>query len=479
MIQRLTKIVATIGPSVESDEMIERLLRADVDAFRLNFKHNTVDWHKNIIKKIRQISERIKSPVAIIIDLQGPNLRMKLNRETIKLKKNDKLRMYEEGKSEQSEPGFSISPDVVEYLSDGDEFSAADGQFLFKVEKINGKKYARTKSQGELLNNKSVNIPGGEFDLPILVKRDFEGLQLAAEMNLDFIALSFVRTKQDLKTVRQQMKKYRVKSGLISKIETKKALDNLDDIVWESDGVMVARGDLALELGVERVPYYQRQIIRKAVEASRPVIVATQMLQSMIDNPYPTRAEVSDLANAAYDLTDAVMLSGESATGSYPLQTIKVMKKTVEYNERQFSFDTHRRYNFVVTSEEAMVCEMAYGIYRRFLREQPEKLAGFVVFTQEGKTARFLSRFRPQVPIYAFVPDMRVRGSLFINFGVISFLRGEIKVGNEIGAKDVLNAIDFLKKRQRVDLGHKLIVLHGDVWAKEEGTTTVKVVKVR
>jgi pyruvate kinase len=469
---KLTKIVATIGPSCDSPETIEKLIKSGVNIFRFNFKHNILQWHSERIVRINKISEKLGIPVGTLIDLQGPEIRINMPSDQVKVGVGDLLSFGEGG-------DLSIShPQIIRHLSVGQKILADSGSFTFSFEKKEDKAYLRSHSSGILKNRKALNIPGADFPFPVMVDRDFEGLKVASRNEVDFVALSFVRSAEDIRVVRREMKKYGVSARLIAKIETEKSLKNLDEIIDVSDGIMVARGDLGVELPLEEVPYYQKIIIKKSIKMGIPVITATQMLESMIEKPYPTRAEVSDIANATYDLTDAVMLSGETATGGYPVQAVEVMSKTLAFNEQKNMVDSRKRFDFQVEDQNATLCDAAYGLYLAY-RSRKENIAGFLAFTHTGKTVRLLSRYRPHIPIFAFDPTDTISDSLTIQYGVIPFSFKTSLKKAEVEKEDILRAITLLKKSRLTKKGDILIVLHGEYWAAEGQTSTVKIVNVR
>ncbi|MEO6508383.1 MAG: pyruvate kinase [Patescibacteria group bacterium] len=472
---KLTKIVATIGPSSDTEEMIEKLIHAGVNVFRFNFKHNTVESHKEGMKRVQMVSERMNVSVGILLDLQGPEIRINMPYEQIEITKGQEL-LFDEESLEKKEIGFSIShSEILKYINDGQRLVADDGAFTFKVHKREGKLYIESENTGVLKKQKSLNIPGADFPFPVLMERDKIGLDLITENCASYVALSFVRSAEDLKVIREEMKKRKCKAKLIAKIETQRALDDLDAIIEETDGVMVARGDLGVELPIEQVPYYQKLLIKKCIEKGKSVITATQMLQSMVVNPYPTRAEVSDVANACYDLTDAVMLSAESASGLYPLQSVEMMSKTILFNETKLAFDVRTKYELKTQRVNNVIADAAYNIYLQ-LMEHNENLAGFVVFTHSGKTAELVSKYRPQIPIFTFAPSQEICNHLSLLFGIFSYIRTE-NPRNEISKDDILQGISFLENYHSIKKGDRLIILHGDHWA-EGVTSTVKVVTV-
>jgi len=463
---KLTKIVATIGPSSESEVMIEKLILAGVDVFRFNFKHNEISWHSRMIERVNNVAKKLGKPTATLIDLQGPEVRLYLkNKDKIALKKDQLLKIGEE-------IYFSHSQ-IVEKLKEKQKILVDDGHFVFEIVEKEGDFYLKSEQNGLLKNRKTANFPHLDLDFPSLIERDFEGLKLAALHKIDFIALSFVRSEKDIFDLKKEMKKYKVNSKIIAKIETKKAIDNLDEILKEVDGVMVARGDMAVEISWEVVPYYQKMIIKKAREMGKFVITATQMLESMIENPTPTRAEISDIANACFDGTDAVMLSAESASGKYPVEAVSMMKKTLEFNEKFFSEENSKMADTSKFNWTQIVCQAAFKMYQ-YLKKEKENFGGFLVLTETGNTAITLSRFHPDVAVFAVTPYPQVAKFLSICFGVFSFVF-PLEKKRKINQEEVDKIIMTTKKI--FDIKGTLIVVHGDWWGKIGGTSTVRMVK--
>lgn len=474
---RNTKIVATIGPASESEEMIRKLIQVGVNVFRFNFKHNTIDWHSQIIQRVNAVADQLHASIGTLIDLQGPEIRITMPKETLTLHKDDRVVFGPEAFELKS--GLSIShPDIITHLKDGQKIVVDNGAFHFILRKgTDGKSYLESRSEGILKNKKSLNIPGADFPLPVLVDRDFEGLKLALRHKIDFVALSFVRTAEDIRVVRREMKKFDIEAKVFAKIETEKALKNLDAIIDESDGIMVARGDLGVEMPIEQVPYYQKIIIKQSILKGVPVITATQMLESMIEHPYPTRAEISDVANATYDLTDAVMLSAESASGAYPVESVSTMNSTVTFNEKKNMVDSRLRFNFPLDDQEAMLCHATYGLYYEYLKKG-KKIDGFLVFSETGRTINLLSRYRPLSPIYACTTNQKVGHSLILNYGVISFTQKEVEKNSLVKKEQIVDAINYLVKEEFLKKGDTIIVLSGDKWSYEGGTSTIKLITV-
>lgn len=473
---KLTKIVATIGPSSNSDEMIKQLISSGVDVFRFNLKHNSIDWHAKYIGKVNQIAKQSGRTVGILIDLQGPELRIKMPCSEIEVNEGEKILVSKNG-GNQKEKSLSISyPEVTGSLKQGQKVFADDGRLEFRVVIEGDKYYFQSLGEGVLENRKSLNIPNVDLSLPALVENDIEGLKLLTNHEIDFAALSYVRSVKDILILKQAMRSLKVKAKIISKIETPNALDKLDAIIEESDGIMVARGDLGVELAIEQVPFFQKKIIKSCIEKGKPVITATEMLHTMINSPKPTRAEVSDVANAIYDYSDALMLSGETASGNYPLQAVSIMRKTIEFTERQQSMDTRDIFDLSTNEQEGLIANAAYDLFLK-IKKMRQRLRGFIVFTQTGKTARFLSRFRPTLPIYAFCPTKEVARELSLRFGVQPLLENyENRKGTKFSSSNLRDGIRYLLKSGQVRRGDRLILLRAVKWSDEDNTSTLQLV---
>ena len=476
--KKLTKIVATIGPVSDSPELIQKLIEEGVNVFRFNFKHSSIEWHAERIDRVKKVAKKMGIHIGTLLDLQGPEIRINMPSDSIEVAIGELVTLGESVFADKTKKGFSCShPSLFSYLKVGQHLLADDGAFTFTVVDVGTEAILKCTRAGLLKNRKSLRIPGANFPFPVLVDRDFEGLKMAQRAEIDYIALSYARTAEDVETLRKEMKKYKVHAQIISKIEAKSAIDNLDEIIEASDGVMVARGDLGIELPIEEVPYWQKIIIKKSIEKGIPVITATQMLQTMIDNPFPTRAEVSDVANATYDLTDAVMLSGESASGKYPVETVNMMNKVVIANELRFNEDTRWTFEFSDKDNDSLLCEAAYNLYNT-LEAREEDIAGFVVFTTTGRTVRLLSRYRANVPIFALVPNAKEADMLTVNYAVEPITDHDF-TQKEVTTKEGLEKVsEFLEQKRYVKKGQWLIILHGDYWFDKGKTSTLKLVQI-
>ncbi|GIW63220.1 MAG: pyruvate kinase [Patescibacteria group bacterium] len=480
---KLTKIVATVGPATESSEKILELIKAGVDVFRLNFKHNSPDWHSQMINKIRKVQKQINQEVGVLLDLQGEEIRMNLLADFYEIKQGDILEFVDDPRTVEGKEGkffYFSHPEVKDFVHKGDLVIIDDGRFKFNVDFKSGSLVLVSCSDGVLSDRKTVSLPDSDFSFGRILERDLEGITIAVNQKVDFLAVSFVKTAEDIKRIMSEISAIGSSNGFclpIAKLETKQAIKNLPSILDCSFGVMVARGDLAVETSLEEMPYLQKKIIRSAILETKPVITATQMLESMTANSFPTRAEISDVANAVYDYTDAVMLSNETAIGKYPVETVEIMSRILKYNEKKNKGDIRKVYDFQLSDQEEIVVNSAYDMYLS-LREKKFNVKGFLVFTHTGRTARLLSRYRSNIPIFAFSPFLSVVRGLILSYGVFPFEYHPLAEKRPISVNDINKAVDILKSYQLVSKGDKLICLHGDVLAVQGGTNTVRLVSV-
>jgi pyruvate kinase len=405
---RRAKIVGTLGPACSTPEVFRKLVRAGLDVARLNFSHGTHAQKGELIKMVRQVSVEEGKPICILADLQGPKIR------TSKLKDHKPVQLIagehltitpKEVPGTASLVGTTFKT-LAENLEPGSRILLSDGLIELHVNRIDGKDVVcEIINGGTLGENKGINLPGIPVKVPSLTEKDEEDLIFAIGAGVDVVAVSFVRTADDVRHVRRRLDALKSDAWIIAKLEKPQAVEHLDSILEVADGIMVARGDLGVEVPPEKVPAIQKHIIRRAAEYRKPVITATQMLESMIENPRPTRAEASDVANAIYDGTDAVMLSGETAAGKYPVETVAMMAKIVAETEHQIRLDPPVRRHPPQASRLSVaetICEcMAHSA-------QDLELAAIAIFTETGSTARLLSKYRPEPPIFALSPYERV-----------------------------------------------------------------------
>ncbi len=416
MKERKTKIVCTIGPASSKPEVIERLLDAGMDVARLNFSHGTWEEHRDVVRSVKELSAKKDRPVAILQDLQGAKVRLGLFRGgSAAIRSGDQFTLTTR-EVEGTEEIASITYDrLATEVKPGDQILIDDGLIHLEVVRTDGVHIVCRVAQGGVLtNNKGLNLPGVAISVPAVTDKDMTDLEFAIEHEVDYVALSFVRTSRDISRVKEHLRRRKVEIPIIAKLERPKALRNLDGILEVADGVMIARGDLGVEMPLEEIPLLQKEIIRKANQRGVIVITATQMLDSMIEHPRPTRAEVSDVANAILDGTDAVMLSGETASGSYPVEAVRVMAQVATGTERSLPprapspHDPGKPLAFPDAISEA-ACRAAVETNARAI----------VAFTKTGSTARLISRLRPATPVIAFGPDRRVQQRLCPYWGVI------------------------------------------------------------
>ncbi|MGB9681477.1 MAG: pyruvate kinase [bacterium] len=417
---RRTKIIATIGPASDSPEVIRYFIQMGVEVFRLNFSHGNHDYHAKVFQLIRETSESLKKPVAILQDLQGPKLRIGvLAQDKIVLTQGEEVVLRFGDKTDDPTVIPIRERELLSSLRPQASVMLADGLIELKVAEIRDDGViCKVVNGGELESKKGVNIPNITINVPSVTSKDLDDLQFGLKLGVDFIAVSFVRKAADVLQVKNILEAARVNIPVIAKIEKHEAVENLDDIVLASDGVMVARGDLGVEIPLEEVPIIQKEIIEKCNRLGKPVITATQMLDSMLRNPRPTRAEVTDVANAIFDGTDAIMLSGETAIGKYPKESVLTMAKIAEYTESQLKYGEilRRRAEFSTNSPTDAIgyatCEIAQRLGAKAI----------ITSTQSGYTARMVAKYRPPQPIIAVTPDANIQRRLLLLWGISPLL---------------------------------------------------------
>lgn len=450
---RSAKIVCTLGPASNSSEMIVRLLEAGMDVVRLNFSHGTHEEHAQTIAKVRKASGDLARPVAILADLQGPKIRTGtlVGRQSIRLQSDQKFTIttrHIEGTT------FGVSTTYKSLPRDvrpGDRILLGDGLIELRVVSTTSNSVECTVvNGGELGEHKGINLPGVKLRTPAMTPKDHEDMKFALENGVNYVAVSFVRRPEDVLLARKAMVKLKRTVPIIAKLEKPEAIENLDGILAVADGVMVARGDLGVEMSLEKVPVVQKQIIAKACEARLPVITATQMLESMTTNPRPTRAEASDVANAIFDGTDAVMLSAETASGTYPLEAVQMMDRIIreaEANNHKVLRPQQSQYSIPETSAELM-CHAS----------QELQMKAIAVFTRAGSIARLTSKHRPSIPIVAFSPIQETRRMATLYWGVIPRTIG------------IVNNVEELVRVAEKRLVEEKIARQGDVVGIVAGT---------
>jgi len=409
---RRTKIICTIGPASESAEMIEMAEKAGMNIARLNFSHGDHTDHLNRIKRIQELNSKIDVPIGILLDTQGPEIRLGVFKEKAMLRGGSEVTLTTRDVT-CNEKIISISyKKLAKSVKQGSLVYVADGTIELKVKKVSGTEIlCEVVIGGEVNTRKNVNLPGAKIDLPAISKKDIGDITFGAKHKIDFVAQSFVRTPKDILGMKKFLKKINSDASVIAKIESSQSLHNIDEIIKVSDGVMVARGDLGVQIPIEKVANAQKLIIAKCNEAGKPVIVATQMLESMTKNPRPTRAEVTDVANAIMDGSDAIMLSGETAVGDYPIRSIEMMDMIARETERKMDFAGLLKTHGKIKINDAIarsVCQTAYDLHA----------SAIITCTLSGYTARIISKYRPTTPIIAVTPSEREVRKLNLYWGV-------------------------------------------------------------
>jgi len=410
---RKTKIICTIGPATESYDMLSKMYDSGMDLVRLNMSHGDHASHEKIIKAIKTLNKKVKYPIPILLDTQGPEIRTGDMEKDLELKNGDTISIVARaGNVEESSIHINYD-DLIDSVSVGDMITVDNGLINLQVlEKHNSSMQCKVIDGGKLKSKRHVNLPGIRVNLPAITKKDKSDILFGMEQEVDFIALSFVRAAEDVRQLKALLGSKANKIKIISKIEDQEGVRNLEEIIKESDGVMVARGDLGVEIMVEELPNVQRDMIKKCHEYGKRVIVATHLLESMIENPIPTRAEVTDVANAIYEEVDAVMLSGETTIGKYPLKCIEYLDKISRTSEKVegLQFSKHLRKDNEKQHIAAAAVHLAESL----------NAAGIVVITRRGLMANYVTNCRPfKTPIYAFTNDSRTRRQLSLNRNLI------------------------------------------------------------
>ena len=464
-----TKVVATIGPASEKSEILSRMINSGMDVARLNFSHGTVEEHANTAARIRKTSKKAGRDIGILQDLPGPKIRLgKMNENTF-VKKGDTFTIVDKNVIGNEKRASINYTSLFKNDLKGAMLLIDDGRVQMKV--INQNKDSlecKVTHGGFLKDHKGINIPSRPLKIPSVTKTDYRYLKDGMKMGVDMVALSFVRYPDDIRKVREFLKREGKSSFLISKVEKSEAVENIDEIIDASDGIMVARGDLGVEVPLIRVPNIQKMIISKCNQAGKPVITATQVLESMIENPSPTRAEAADAANAVYDGTDALMLSGESSIGKYPVESVKFLNAIAKTVERSLTpeFIAARRTDDIGEEIAANIGLAAVKI----AQNTHSKL--ILTPTRTGKTARLVSRFRPAVQVIALTDEPQVEKQLHLSYGILPVLVDRDYVFDEF--------LKYMKKmvleRKLARKGDRVVICSGSP-GSEKGETNLLTVE--
>lgn len=471
---RRTKIVATLGPGSSSSEVILEMMRAGVDVFRLNFSHGSHEEQKHRVDLIRSCSEETGRIVGILADLQGPKIRThKFKDGRVQLIRGETFILDAAlGKNEGTQERVGLTYKALpKDVKKDDILLLDDGRVELVVEEVVAEEIRCTVVYTcELSNNKGINLKGGGLSAPALTDKDKEDLVAAVGMNVDYVALSFARTAQDVIECRELVTAAGSDAGIVTKIERAEAINNIDEIIEASDVIMVARGDLGVEMGDAELPALQKSLIKSARAMNRVVITATQMMESMIDNPIPTRAEVFDVANSVLDGTDAVMLSGETAVGKYPAKTVQAMGRICEHAELQRAamISDHRVDLVFGRVDEAIAMATMYTANHL-------KMNAIASMTESGATVLWMSRISSGIPIYALTPRLRTLSKVTLYRGVYP-VRADF---TKLPAEDVtLGVVDLLKSKAIVKSGDRIVLTRGDMLGDQGGSNIMKIVSV-
>jgi pyruvate kinase len=470
---RRTKIVATLGPASREEDMLRNLIKAGVNVFRLNTSHETPEMHMEIVKRIKNIRKELQIPLAILLDLEGPKIRTgKFEVDQVLLEEGQKFILTSEdliGNNEICSISYKGLPKDVRR---GDLILLYDGLIGLKVTERDDTSIVTTvMNSGYISHHKGVNVPGVDIGLPPLTEKDKNYIKLAVKEGVDYIAQSFVRNPEDLDICRDEQRKYKGRIPIIAKIETKQAMQHLRSIIYKADGIMVARGDLGVEIPTEDVPVAQKLIIKMTNEQKKPVITATQMLESMVENPRPTRAEATDIANAIIDGTDAVMLSGETTIGKHPVEAVQVMDRIAEKTEEDlydliYNKNTEDRLNEAfINTDEGAIAKSCKEICR---------LLGIniiVTSTVTGHTARVVSSFKPDANLIGVTPSIETYYNLALVGGVMPVLIPETKNTDEMIEKGVERLLELKLVKRR----EKILITAGIPWGKAGTTNMIKI----
>jgi pyruvate kinase len=473
-LQRRTKIVATLGPATDDPKVLDKIIEAGVDVVRLNFSHGNADQHRERAEKVRNRARAHGRQVGVLVDLQGPKIRIgEFVDSEIELQEGDHFILdaaLDESQGTKERVGIAYK-ELVNDVSRGDTLLLDDGRMEMWVEEVKGAEiHCQVKTGGTLSNRKGINRQGGGLSAPALTDKDREDIKVAAEIQADYVAVSFPRTGEDIELARSLLREAGGQGGIVAKIERSEALQEVENIIAASDVIMIARGDLGVEIGDAALPPVQKNLIKTAREMNRVVITATQMMESMIHSQIPTRAEVFDVANAVFDGTDAVMLSAETAAGAYPDKAIAAMDRICRVAEKQpVAIRSDHRINTAFGRiDEAIAMSCMYVANHLDVK-------AIAALTESGSTPLWMSRISSAIPIYAMTRHVATRRK-------VTLYRGVIPVSFDITTTDHATAnkeiIDELKRRGVVRDGDLVVITKGDLAGIHGGTNSLKIVEV-
>jgi len=468
-VTKKTKIIATLGPASSSKETIKELIESGVNVFRLNFSHGSHEEHLERLKMVRTVAEELNIHIGVLQDLGGPKVRIgTFETETITLERGKPFALTTKdvvGNKERVSINYKKLPEEVEV---GGRLMLDDGKVELKVEKVESDTiYTVVVHGGEIKSRRGVNAPGAHLSIETLTEKDKRDIRFSPNLPVDFIALSFVRSSEDIEALRKELIDIKSEAAIVAKIETFEAVEKIDSIIEAADVVMVARGDLAVEIPTENVPFQQKKIITKCRKLGRPVIVATQMFESMIENPVPTRAEVSDVANAILDGTDAIMLSGETAVGKFPVAAVRTMARIAFRTEKE-SAKSPAIHQDISEEEAGAITSVLLDLSVK------TKAVAIVTLTQGGLTARQISRQRPQTPIIALTPNLTTARKLVVAYGVVPLI-----IDSFTSIDDLLERTPkILVETKYATEGSHILLTTGTTFGISGSTNTVIVLRV-
>lgn len=463
---RKTKIICTLGPATADDSVLRALMEEGMNVARLNFSHGDHEQHSKTLERIRWIREELALPVATLLDTRGPEIRVKEFKEgQIELKRDRKFTLTTKAVMGNDEIVSITYKDLPKDVKKGMKILLDDGLIELLVEKIDGEDIVCNVENGGIVkNNKGVNVPNAEISMPFISDRDMADINFGIEENVDFIAASFVRTADDIMQIRKILEEKNCHTiNIIAKIENMQGVNNLDEIIKVADGVMVARGDMGVEIPMEEVPVLQKKIIKKCLAEGKHVITATQMLDSMMKNPRPTRAEAADVANAIYDGTSAIMLSGETAAGAYPIEALKTMMRIAERAEEDIDYTRRLKNNEysikdVTTAISHATCTTSADL----------NAAAIITVTASGRTAYMISKYHPKCPIVSCTTNAAAWRQMSLAWGVTSLIIPEYK-----NTRDLFNAAVSAAMRAGVVHKGELVVLTAGIPIGIKGSTNI------
>jgi pyruvate kinase len=447
---RKTKIICTLGPATEKTETLRALLEAGADIFRINMSHAKHEWVRELVPRIRKIAAQVPRPVAILLDTQGPAIRTGELKSDLKLKPGDILEFTVRGAKSEEKYSVDVNYEgLVDDISVDDVVLVDNGVMrLLVLEKKRNRIRCKVLTPGVLGSRRHINLPGVRVNLPPLTEKDLEDVALGVEVRVDFVALSFARKQSDLQALRRVLKKAGSTARVVAKIEDQSAVRHIGQMIKEADVVMIARGDLGIECPMEELPIIQRKIVKQCLRIGKPVIVATHMLESMIENPVPTRAEITDVANAVFEQADAIMLSGETSMGRYPVECVKVFDRVARRIER--SGGAGYGQDAILENARQKTCASAVVLANSLSR------AKLVVFTHHGTMAGYVSNLRPHnAPIFAFTSNEAVFRQIVMSWGTHPVMLEFADDPNET----IESAIKYLHDQKLSEAGDNLIVL--------------------